>query len=115
MKIQTATEMIKHKAVENKVKELENILDLISMASGVPIEDIRFDIEDWCGNGVCLRINIDEWSFDIDGMGFQEWCVKNCKGDFNSDKWFTIEGVKVEPTNSATWNMMNAENSKEVA
>ena len=112
MEVITATELLQKRAVKNRLAEFDTILEIVEMASGVSREDIRFDIDTMFG--VCLRINIDEWFFDIDGKSFEDWCMQNCEGDFNSDKWFRIDSLKAVPTCDADFAAMRKLEAKEV-
>ena len=112
MKIQTATELIKKQALKNRLSEFDSILSVIEMASGVSRDDMRYDIEVWTGS-VCLRINVDEWYFDIDGLSFADWCIKNCEGDFNNDKWFRIDSLNGTPCSNSDFDVIRKLENKE--
>tara|TARA_R100000781_G_scaffold29996_1_gene22004 strand:- start:2921 stop:3265 length:345 start_codon:yes stop_codon:yes gene_type:complete len=112
MKIQTATELIKKQALKNRLSEFDSILSVIEMASGVSRDDMRYDIEVWTGS-VCLRINVDEWYFDIDGLSFEDWCRQNCEGDFNTDKWYRIDSLNGTPCSNSDFDVIRKLENKE--
>ncbi len=93
----TATEMIQKQAQQNRLNEFESILTIVEMASGCKREDIKFEIDTVFGKAQ-MMINIDEWYFEVDNQSFADWCRTNCVGDFNSDKWFTFEGLNGSTT-----------------
>jgi hypothetical protein len=103
MEVITATNLLQKRAVKNRLDEFNSILEIVEISSGISRDHISFEIAeviggllapaDTCGS-LCLRINIDEWFFMVDGKAFVDWCRENCVGRFNSDKWIEINSLK---------------------
>ena len=92
MNITTATDLMQKKAVKNRLDEFQMILELVEIASGKSIDNIKHRIDTF--GSPTLEINIDEWFFEIDGKSFVKWCEENCKGSFNNDKYVIIESLQ---------------------
>ena len=88
----TAIEFMRIKSNKRKMKEMEDLKNLlIESSNGMLIED-SFDIGYMSETDMLIKIR--DVYFDIDGMDLQSWLNVNCITKHESDKWITIESLR---------------------
>ena len=92
MKITTAIEFMRAKSDKRKIKEMEDLKELlIQLSKGMLVEG-SFEIGHM--EETDMEINIRNIFFDIDGVGFVRWLNANCETLNESDKWITIKQLR---------------------
>jgi len=92
MKTTTAIEFLRNKSRRKQLQEMQELKELIILASDNFLTDEHFKIG-WLDE-TDMMINIDEIFFDIDGLGLTQWLNKNCIVESESDKSIIITSLK---------------------
>lgn len=90
MKIITATELLVKQSKDRNKKELEDLMEIILLEnSGEWFKDRIWmdEIEN------ILFLNVDEISFNLNGLPLEDWLRVNTNCDVNNDKQWRVFGI----------------------
>ena len=91
MKLTTAIELLRHNSTQRQLQEMKDLKSLIMLASGGIMTESDFTMG-WITE-TDMSINIDEISFEIDGVDFVTWLNNNCNTEHESDKSITVTSL----------------------
>ena len=90
MKIISATELLVKKSKDRNKKELQDLMEIILLENN----------EEWFKNKIwmdelenILCLNVDEISFNLNGLPLEDWLRVNTDCDVNSDKRWRVFGI----------------------
>ena len=92
MKTTTAIDFLKSKSKKRQLKEMQELKELIILASDDFLTEDRFTIG-WLSE-TDMMIDIDEIFFDIDGLSLSQWINKHCVVESESDKSIIITSLR---------------------
>ena len=90
MKIITATELLVKQSKDRNKKELEDLMKIILLENSGDWFKDRIWIDEIEN---ILFLNVDEISFNLNGLPLEDWLQANTNCDVNNDKRWRVFGI----------------------